>query len=203
MSELSPDEPSVAPPGPVPDRREAAAHEARGAQTFATTSAPSATPIANMVEAMPPGGIPVEVVVLPVLFVRLKGYLKGHKTNVSLFIWSSAAWSTARRAARPVPVSSGGRTCSRQPAQGAHRSLASCRAGPALAQALQSLVSRSPIAEAPPRVGLGKRNGAPAVTTIPVPRIHYPTRRIHLLGARPLAELFIEPRRRRQFTRHA
>ena len=39
-------------------------------------------------------------------------------------------------------------------------------------------------------VGLGK--GAPAVTTIPVPRIHYLARRIHLLGERPLAELFIE-----------
>jgi hypothetical protein len=30
------------------------------------------------------------------------------------------------------------------------------------------------------------------VTTIPVPRIHYLARRIHLLGERPLAELFIE-----------
>jgi hypothetical protein len=40
--------------------------------------------------------------------------------------------------------------------------------------------------------GLGKVNGAPAVTTIPVPRIHYLARRIHLLGERPLAELFIE-----------
>jgi hypothetical protein len=40
--------------------------------------------------------------------------------------------------------------------------------------------------------GLGKVNGAPAVITIPVPRIHYLARRIHLLGERPLAELFIE-----------
>jgi hypothetical protein len=40
--------------------------------------------------------------------------------------------------------------------------------------------------------GLRKVNGAPAVTTIPVPRIHYLARRIHLLGERPLAELFIE-----------
>ena len=39
-------------------------------------------------------------------------------------------------------------------------------------------------------VGLGK--GAPAVTTIPVPRLHYLARCIHLLGERPLAELFIE-----------
>ena len=35
-------------PGP----RKAAADEARGAQTFAVTSAPAATPIADMVEAM-------------------------------------------------------------------------------------------------------------------------------------------------------
>ena len=41
-------------------------------------------------------------------------------------------------------------------------------------------------------VGLVKINGASAVTTIPVPRIHYLARRIHLLGERPLAELFIE-----------
>jgi hypothetical protein len=40
--------------------------------------------------------------------------------------------------------------------------------------------------------GLDKFNGGPAVTTIPVPRIHYLARRIHLLGERPLAELFIE-----------
>ena len=33
--------------------------------------------------------------------------------------------------------------------------------------------------------GLRKVNGAPAVTTIPVPRIHYLARRIHLLGERP------------------
>ena len=41
-------------------------------------------------------------------------------------------------------------------------------------------------------VALGKVNGALAVTTIPVPRVHYLARRIHLLGERPLAELFIE-----------
>jgi hypothetical protein len=41
-------------------------------------------------------------------------------------------------------------------------------------------------------VGLGTVNRAPAVTTIPVPRIHYLARRIHLLGERPLAELFSE-----------
>jgi hypothetical protein len=41
-------------------------------------------------------------------------------------------------------------------------------------------------------VGLGKINAALAVTTIPVPRVHYLARRIHLLGERPLAELFIE-----------
>jgi hypothetical protein len=33
---------------------------------------------------------------------------------------------------------------------------------------------------------------ARAVTTIPVPRIHYLARCIHLLGERPLAELFID-----------
>ena len=37
--------------------------------------------------------------------------------------------------------------------------------------------------------GLGK---ASAVSTIPLPRVHYLARRIHLLGERPLAELFIE-----------
>jgi hypothetical protein len=36
-------------------------------------------------------------------------------------------------------------------------------------------------------VGLGKVNGAPAVTTIPVPRIHYLAQRIHLLGE-PVSE---------------
>ena len=30
------------------------------------------------------------------------------------------------------------------------------------------------------------------MTRIPLPRIHYLARRIHLLGERPLAELFIE-----------
>jgi hypothetical protein len=39
---------------------------------------------------------------------------------------------------------------------------------------------------------LGKLYGALAVTTVPVPRIYYLARRIHLLGERPLAELFIE-----------
>jgi hypothetical protein len=33
---------------------------------------------------------------------------------------------------------------------------------------------------------------AQTMTTIPVPRIHYLARRIHLLGERPLAELFTE-----------
>jgi hypothetical protein len=41
-------------------------HKQHVDQTFAVTSAPAATPIADMVEAMPSGGIPVEVVVLPV-----------------------------------------------------------------------------------------------------------------------------------------
>jgi hypothetical protein len=40
--------------------------------------------------------------------------------------------------------------------------------------------------------GSGKINAALAATTIPVPRVHYLARRIHLLGERPLAELFIE-----------
>ena len=44
MSELSPDEPSIAAAGADPGRRKAAAHEARGVQTFAVTSAPAATP---------------------------------------------------------------------------------------------------------------------------------------------------------------
>ena len=49
------------------------------------------------------------------------------------------------------------------------------------------------IADALSSVGdLAKIYGALAVTTIPVPRIHYLARRIHLLGERPLAELFIE-----------
>jgi hypothetical protein len=39
-----------------PGGREAAAHEARGVQTFAVTSAPAVTPIADMVEAMLSGG---------------------------------------------------------------------------------------------------------------------------------------------------
>ena len=45
MSELPPDEPSIAAAGADSGRRMAAAHEARGAQTFAVTSAPAATPI--------------------------------------------------------------------------------------------------------------------------------------------------------------
>jgi hypothetical protein len=40
MSELSPDEPSSATAAADPGRRKAAAHEARGSQTFAVTSAP-------------------------------------------------------------------------------------------------------------------------------------------------------------------
>jgi hypothetical protein len=62
MPELFPDELSIATTGADPGRRKAAAHEAHGAQTFAVTSAPAATPIADMVEAMLSGGIPVEVV---------------------------------------------------------------------------------------------------------------------------------------------
>jgi hypothetical protein len=41
-------------------------------------------------------------------------------------------------------------------------------------------------------VGLGKTDTPLAATTIPVARAHYFARRIHLLGERPLAELFIE-----------
>jgi hypothetical protein len=40
MSELSPDGPSIAAAGADPGRRKTAANEARGAQTFAVTSAP-------------------------------------------------------------------------------------------------------------------------------------------------------------------
>jgi hypothetical protein len=57
MSELSPDEPSIAAAGADPGRRKAVAHEA----SSAATSARSATPIAGMVEAMLSGAIPVEV----------------------------------------------------------------------------------------------------------------------------------------------
>jgi hypothetical protein len=49
MSELPPDELSLA--GADLGRRKAVAHEERGAQTYAVTSAPAATPIADMVEA--------------------------------------------------------------------------------------------------------------------------------------------------------
>jgi hypothetical protein len=52
MSELFPVEPSIATTGADPGRRKAAAHEAHGAQTFAVTSAPAATPIADMIETM-------------------------------------------------------------------------------------------------------------------------------------------------------
>jgi hypothetical protein len=51
-----PDEPSIATAGADPGRRNAAAHEAHGAHTFAVTSAPPATPIADTVEAMLSGG---------------------------------------------------------------------------------------------------------------------------------------------------
>jgi hypothetical protein len=51
MPELPP-EPSIPAAKADPGRRGAAAHEAHGAQTFAVTSAPAATPIADMVEAM-------------------------------------------------------------------------------------------------------------------------------------------------------
>jgi hypothetical protein len=50
MSELSPDKSSIA--GVDAGSRKAVAHEARGAQTWAVTSAPVATPIADIVEAM-------------------------------------------------------------------------------------------------------------------------------------------------------
>jgi hypothetical protein len=56
MPELFPDELSIATTGADPGGRKAAAHEAHGAQTFAVTSAPAATPIADMVEAMLSGG---------------------------------------------------------------------------------------------------------------------------------------------------
>jgi Meiotically up-regulated gene 113 len=45
MSELTPDEPSIAAAGANPGRRKAVAQEARGAWTFAVTSARVATPI--------------------------------------------------------------------------------------------------------------------------------------------------------------
>jgi len=56
MSELPPDESSIAAAGAAPGGRKAAAHEARRAQSFAVTSARAATPIADMVEAMLSGG---------------------------------------------------------------------------------------------------------------------------------------------------
>src|ERR1700730_12863618 len=61
MSELPPDE--IAATGADPGRRKPAAHRV---QTRAVTSAPAATPIADMVEAMLSGGIPVDLVVLAV-----------------------------------------------------------------------------------------------------------------------------------------
>jgi hypothetical protein len=64
MSLLYPDEPSIANAGAHPGTRKAAPYEARGVQGFATTSAPPATPIANIVEAPPSSGISVEFVVL-------------------------------------------------------------------------------------------------------------------------------------------
>jgi hypothetical protein len=45
MSELPPNEPSIAAARADPGRRKAVAIEARGAQTFAVTSAPAAAPI--------------------------------------------------------------------------------------------------------------------------------------------------------------
>jgi len=66
MSELPPDE--IAATGADPGRRKPAAHRV---QTRAVTSAPAATPIADMVEAMLSGGIPVEVVVLAVRIAEL------------------------------------------------------------------------------------------------------------------------------------
>jgi hypothetical protein len=58
-------------PSQEPRGRKAAAYEAHGAQSFAAPSAPSATPIADMVEAMLSGGSPVEVVVLAVRTAEL------------------------------------------------------------------------------------------------------------------------------------
>jgi len=52
MSELSPDESSIAAPGVDPGRCKVAAHQAGGAETFAVISAPAATPNAD-VEAAP------------------------------------------------------------------------------------------------------------------------------------------------------
>ena len=57
MSELPPNESSIA--GADAGRRSAAVDEARGVQTFAVTSAPAATPIADMVEAVLSGGAAV------------------------------------------------------------------------------------------------------------------------------------------------
>ena len=54
-----------------PGRHKAAAHEARGAPTFAVTSGPAATPIADTVEAALSDGIPVELVVLAVRTAEL------------------------------------------------------------------------------------------------------------------------------------
>jgi hypothetical protein len=45
MSELPPDEPSITAPGADSSRREAAAQEARSAQTFAVSAEPTPTPI--------------------------------------------------------------------------------------------------------------------------------------------------------------
>jgi hypothetical protein len=45
MSELPPDEPSIAGADAGGGRRKAAANDASGAQNFALTSAPAATPI--------------------------------------------------------------------------------------------------------------------------------------------------------------
>jgi hypothetical protein len=45
MSKLAPDDPSIAASGSDPGRRKSVAQEARGARTFAVTSAPAATPI--------------------------------------------------------------------------------------------------------------------------------------------------------------
>jgi hypothetical protein len=56
MSELPPDEPSIAAARADRGGRKAAAQEAHRAQSFAVTSARAATPVADMVEAMLSGG---------------------------------------------------------------------------------------------------------------------------------------------------
>jgi hypothetical protein len=99
---------------------------------------------------------------------------KRHEYTLGLLVWSVEGRSAAARATTRFPVTPRARIRSRL-------------------RALPSLALSTAIADAPSPVGdLGKVYGALAVTTIPMPRVHYLTRRIHLLGERPLAELFIE-----------